>query len=184
MIALLLKRHVPPLFPAMLPQYRNQPGCLANCISKLIWTKNNPTKAPVIFRWVCSLSHLTAWPRDCRRWPARQRGKGTGWSYLLWWLQSLQSVKLIRKPHVFWGPVTKFASFGKSLQSLLICSIVCEIVALQVILSGRGAFWRISKEMFFEIHRGAASVPAMAIQAIVSVCRKGVSHLMVEIYFF
>lgn len=39
--------------------------------------------------------------------------------------------------------------------------------------------------MFFETPRGTASVPPpTAIQAMVSLCRKGVSHSMVEIYFF
>ena len=61
MIALLLKRHVPSLAPAMLPQYTSHPGWLANCISRLIWTKNNPTKMLIIFRWVLDLA---AGPRD------------------------------------------------------------------------------------------------------------------------
>lgn len=64
-------------------------------------------------------------------------------------------------------------SFVKSLHSLLVCSIACEILAVQVILSGRGAFWRTSKEiMFFEIHRGAAPVSPGAVWAIAKPLQK------------
>jgi len=38
--------------------------------------------------------------------------------------------------------------------------------------------------LFFEFHRGAASVPPVAIQAIVSLRIKGVSHAVVESYIF
>lgn len=145
--------------------------------------QNQPYKrTQIIFGWVCSPIELTTWPPNCRHGPVREGVRGQGWSHLLWWLWSLQLVKLIWKPHVLWGPVTKFVSFGKSLQSLLIRSTACEIMALRVILSGRGAFWRISWEIvFFEIHRGAVPVPPMAIWSTVSLCRKGVSHPMGEI---
>lgn len=43
---------------------------------------------------------------------------------------SPQLGKLVRKLRVLWGPVTKFASCGKFVQSLLTCFIVYEIVAL------------------------------------------------------
>lgn len=103
MIALLLKRHVPPLAPATLPQYSNHPGCLVNWSSKLIWTKKKSYKNTNNFQMGCSPIDLIAWPCNYRHWPVRHRGEGMGWSHLFWCLHSLQPVKLIRKPHVLWG---------------------------------------------------------------------------------
>lgn len=63
-----IKKACPASFPCHASPVQQPTGCLANSISKRIWTKSNPTKPPAIFRWVCALIHLTAWPCDCRCW--------------------------------------------------------------------------------------------------------------------
>lgn len=101
---------------------------------------------------------------DCSCCPTKWRGGRTGWSHLLWWLQSHQLVKLVRKL-VLWGSLTKFTSLRKHLQSLLTSFIVYGIVAVWVILSGTRAFWMVSKLLLFcDICRGAVSVPVKDIQ--------------------
>lgn len=168
MTALLLKRHIPPFFPCHTSPAQQPTMLFGQLHQQTDLDKKQSSKKPSNFQMGVFLDSY-----DCRCWPTKWRGGRTGWSHLFWWMQSPQLGKLVRKLRVLWGPVTKFASCGKFVQSLLTCFIVYEIVALWVILSGTRAFWIISKELlFFGIYRGEASVPFTDIQVNVSLQKR------------